>query len=210
MVGTRTLCPPCGLSTSLRAKRSNPFHSGARRKLDCFVASAFARRRASADKSAPRNDLITFRIQISNSRCAFAFSRRHVARVLRECCPSKEEGSGNAGCALHPRSRVQNGQRKTHTSIQVQRRQSDIPCAMALRLITCSPRRTGLFATVISRFFSQDLTPASGCRAHTSLPYASGAVVLSTISVHRSPPRERDDRDSPLSVGQDGKACRVI
>jgi hypothetical protein len=26
------------------------------RKLDCFVASAFARRRASADKSAPRND----------------------------------------------------------------------------------------------------------------------------------------------------------
>jgi hypothetical protein len=37
------------------------------------------------------------------------------------------------------------------------------------------------------------------------LPYASGAVVLSTLGVHRSPPRERDDRDSPLSVGQDGK-----
>jgi hypothetical protein len=69
---------------------------------------------------------------------------------------------------------------------------------------------TGLFATVISRFFSQDLTPASGCRAHTSLPYASGAVVLSTISVHRSPPRERDDRVSPLSVGQDGKHIRLI
>ena len=112
MVGTRTLCPPCGLSTSLRAKRSNPFHSGARRKLDCFVASAFTRRRASADKSAPRNDVITFRIQISNSRCASAFSRRHVARVLRECCPSKEEGAGNAGCALHPRSRVQKRKRK--------------------------------------------------------------------------------------------------
>ena len=27
-----------------------------KRKLDCFVASAFARRRASADKRAPRND----------------------------------------------------------------------------------------------------------------------------------------------------------
>jgi hypothetical protein len=25
-------------------------------RMDCFVASAFARRRASADKSAPRND----------------------------------------------------------------------------------------------------------------------------------------------------------
>ncbi len=30
--------------------------------------------------------------------------------------------------------------RETHTSIQVKRRQSGIPCAMALRLISCSPR----------------------------------------------------------------------
>src|SRR3954447_22808874 len=30
-----------------------------------------------------------------------------IARVLRRRCPS-EEGAGNAGCALHPRSRVQN------------------------------------------------------------------------------------------------------
>jgi hypothetical protein len=34
--------------------------------------------------------------------------------------------------------------KKTHTSIQVQRRHSGIPCAMALRLITRSPRRIGL------------------------------------------------------------------
>ena len=31
--------------------------------------------------------------------------------------------------------------KKAHTSIQVQRRQSGIPCAMALRLMPCSPRR---------------------------------------------------------------------
>ena len=30
--------------------------------------------------------------------------------------------------------------KKTHTSIQVQRRQSGLPCAMALRLISRSPR----------------------------------------------------------------------
>jgi hypothetical protein len=30
---------------------------------------------------------------------------------------------------------------KTHTSIQVQRRQSGLPCAMVLQLIPCSPRR---------------------------------------------------------------------
>ena len=71
---------------------------------------------------------------------------------------------------------------------------------------------TGLFATVIPAKLSlpRNLTPASGCRAHTSLPYASGAVVLSTLGVHRSPPRERDDRDSPLSVGQDGENIGLI
>jgi hypothetical protein len=52
----------------------------------------------------------------------------------------KQEGAGKAGCALHPRSRVQDAHRKTHTSIQVQRRQSGFPCAMGLRLISRSPR----------------------------------------------------------------------
>jgi hypothetical protein len=112
IVGALTLCPPCGLSTSLRANGSQ----------------------GRGDNS----------IQISNSRCASAFSRRDVARVMQERCPSKEEGTGNAGCALHPRSRVQIVQKKAHTSIQVQRRQSDIPCAMALRLTSRSPRRIGL------------------------------------------------------------------
>ena len=50
------------------------------------------------------------------------------------------EGAGNIGCTLHPRSRAQNCTKETHTSIQVQRRQSGIPCAMALRLTSYSPR----------------------------------------------------------------------
>src|SRR5580700_788046 len=44
------------------------------------------------------------------------FKQRMCVRILaaRFCpsfafrCPSNEEGAGNAGCALHPRSRVQN------------------------------------------------------------------------------------------------------
>ena len=40
------------------------------------------------------------------------------------------EGAGKAGCALHPRSRVQDAQKNAHTSIQVQQRQSGLPCAM--------------------------------------------------------------------------------
>src|SRR5258707_15154195 len=58
------------------------------------------------------------------------------------------EGAGKTGCALHPRSRVQDAQRKAHTSIQVQRRQSGIPCAMVLRLMPCSPRRRIHLVTV--------------------------------------------------------------
>jgi len=65
-------------------------------------------------------------------------------------CPRKSEGAGNTGCTLHPRSRVQIAHRKTHTSIQVQSEQSGIPCAMALRLITCSPRRRIRLVTVAS------------------------------------------------------------
>src|SRR5437764_4884312 len=59
----------------------------------------------------------------------------------------KSEGAGNAGCALHPRSRVQIVESCAHEHTG-QRRQSDIPCAMALRLITRSPRWSGLVVTV--------------------------------------------------------------
>jgi hypothetical protein len=75
----------------------------------------------------------------------------------------KSEGAGNAGCALHPRSRVQKG-KKTHTSRQVQRKQSDIPCAMALRLISRSPRRSGLFDTVACEYGCQIPVGMTGLR----------------------------------------------
>src|SRR5450432_989220 len=73
-----------------------------------------------------------------------------------------------------------------------QRRTSDIPCAMALRLITCSPRRTALLPPS-SAGLTADLTPAPRRQDHTSLPYALAPFVIGTASVHRSPPHVRDD-----------------
>src|SRR5260221_7751203 len=81
----------------------------------------------------------------------------HTASPSRGRCPSyaaivrapESEGAGNAGCALHPRSRVQKLCEETHTSIQVQRKHSGIPRAMALRLISRSPRRRIRLVTVI-------------------------------------------------------------
>jgi hypothetical protein len=80
---------------------------------------------------------------------------------------------------------------------------SDIPCAMVLRLISCSPRRTGLVVTVVSGIASTNLTPASGRQDHTTSPYASVTIVRRNISVHRIPSRACDDRETPLVSGRD-------
>ena len=47
-------------------------------------------------------------------------------------------------------------------------------------------------------FVTQDLTPASRRQDHTTSPSASVLFVSSTTSVHRIPPRVRDDREPPL------------
>jgi hypothetical protein len=86
-----------------------------------------------------------------------------------------KEGAGNAGCALHPRSHVQNCAKETHMSIQVQ--------SEALRhslrngftaYATLSPatnsschrhrRIKGLVAPGWADQTSADLTPATGAR----------------------------------------------
>ena len=98
--------------------------------------------------------------------------------ALRPRCagvsPTREEGAGNAGCTLHPRSRVQEAHGNAHTSIQVQRKHSGIPCAMALRLMPCSPRRRIRLVTVAAGLMTDrpgwikratgNLTPATGAR----------------------------------------------
>jgi hypothetical protein len=105
-------------------------------------------------------------------KCTSAFSRRDAPEVCVNFRALKSEGAGNAGCTLHPRSRVQNCAKKTHTSIQVQRRQSDIPCAMVLRLISRSPRRSGFLVTVACDAATANLTPASRRQDHTTSPSA--------------------------------------
>ena len=88
-----------------------------------------------------------------------------------------------------------------------QRRTSDIPCAMALRLITCSPRRTALLPPSRPEKLLPPgaLTPAPRRQDHTSSPYASAPLVIGTSSVHRDPPHVRDDGMIRPS-GRDGMA----
>jgi hypothetical protein len=121
------------------------------------------------------------RIRISNSRYSFMVSRRYSPEVCSVVSCASIRGRRNAGCALHPRSRVQKKWR-THTSIQVQRRHSDIPCAMALRFTSRSSRRSGLLDTVAFGYgacapgraetASEDLTPTMRRQNHATSPYA--------------------------------------
>src|SRR3954454_346551 len=125
--------------------------------------------------------------------------------------PPKSEGAGNAGCTLHPRSHVQWVEECAHEHTG-QRRQSDIPCAMALRLITCSPRRTALLPPSRPEKLLPPgaLTPAPRRQDHTSLPYALMPFAIGTASVHRDPPHDRGDHDTPLWSGRDGCNVAVI
>jgi hypothetical protein len=86
--------------------------------------------------------------------------------------------------------------KKTHTSIQVQRRTSDIPCAMALRLITRSPRRRIRLVTVVGELTAsprpvgptrlRQLDTSNGCRNHTTSPYASASFVCAPFDRSRA------------------------
>ena len=60
-----------------------------------------------------------------------------------------------------------------------------------------------------TRWRLANLTPASGRQNHMASPYASIALVCRAAHVHRIPPRVRDDRDTPLSVGRDGTVYSV-
>jgi hypothetical protein len=138
--------------------------------MDCFVASAFARRRASADKSAPLRNRFAFVAGNDVEKHLRDLAACH-ARGLPEI-PALSISRAQGGRAPDaPRGLVCNDSGRgahEHTGHTGITRHSP---RNGLRLITCSPRRPGFLPPSSARL-SANLTPASGCRAHTSLPYA--------------------------------------
>src|SRR5258707_4868319 len=125
------------------------------------------------------------------------------ARVVQIRFAHREEGAGNAGCALHPRSRVQKCTKENaheHTgTVGAFRR----PCAMALRLMPRSPRRRIRLVTVADGLKDcqnpvgstplRQLDTSNGCQNHTVLPYALAPVVRALRSLtDQGPPFEHD------------------
>src|SRR6201747_3124757 len=117
---------------------------------------------------------------------------RSARGLLKSLAPIR--GRGECRMRAAPAVPCAKKWRKTHTSIQVQRRTSDIPCAMALRLITRSPRRRIRLVTVIGELAAsprpvgptrlRQLDTSNGCRNHTTSPYATTSFVCALLIAH--------------------------
>ena len=126
---------------------------------------------------------------------------------------------------------------KAHTSIQVQPKQSGIPCAMGRRLMPWSPRSRIPLASVTAGlmvhrsgwigYATGSLAPATGvrttrfCRTQSAPSSCAPSAAHELTSpcnhlarrrpcVHRISPRVRDDRDTPLLPGRDARKVPVI
>jgi hypothetical protein len=81
-----------------------------------------------------------------------------------------------------------NGNKKTHTSIQVQRRHPGFPCAMVFGLWRALPgERAFLPPSPPRSLLLESLTPASRRQDHTISPSASATLVSRSFRVHRIP-----------------------
>ena len=78
--------------------------SGAKQSISRLAETWIA-----SSQEAPRNDGVGFDLHCQTARgCTFAFSRHGLPEACGSFRPlENEEGAGKAGCALHPRSRVQ-------------------------------------------------------------------------------------------------------
>ena len=106
--------------------------------------------------------------RVTTTECDFAISRRIAPEVCIFPALLRSEGAGKTGCLLHPRSRVRFAQTKTAHEHTGQREHSGLPCAMALRLTSCSPRRTALLPPLSQRSFA---SPERNASTATSEPH---------------------------------------
>jgi hypothetical protein len=115
-----------------------------------------------------------------------AFSRLNKPEVCLTL-PPPGEGAGNAGCLLHPRSRVQWCKELRTRAYRYSRSTPAFPaqwvdglCRAPWRRIRLASIAAGLMAQSIrsDRIRHRQLGTSHGCRDHTVLPYASAPYVL--------------------------------
>ncbi len=128
---------------------------GPQARMDCFVATLLAMTRPIFPDSIFKQPALKpvilrcalLRASKDDGGYTFAFSRRDAPEVFRQVRPLKSEGAGNAGCALHPRSREQCAQKGAPTSIQGSGEHATFPAQWLYGLYVISPEN-GSFASV--------------------------------------------------------------
>jgi hypothetical protein len=131
--------------------------------------------------------------RVAISKHSFAFSRHDCPRFeTLSLSRQREQGMPGARCTRGLVCKVAQG--KAHTRIQVQRKHSDIPCAMALRLMPRSPRRRIRLVTVTAGLMADrsgwiasatgSLAPATGVGTTRFCRTRIASFVLR--AVHRS------------------------
>ena len=145
--------------------------------------------------------VINFRFNWYTARgYASAFPRLDAPELWSIAALKKQEGAGKAGCALHPRSRVQKGNKKNaheHTGSAEAVRPS-LRNGFTAYFAISPVRRALLPPSLADRF--RKLGASVGRQDHATSPSARAAFVSRNFRVHRIPPRVRDDsRSAPLS-----------
>ena len=137
----------------------------------------------------------------------FAFSRRIASEVFASSFgPLRNRGRREDRVLAAPavsRAICANKNAHEHTG---QREHSGLPCAMALRLTSCSSRRTALLPPSPALLIAS-LTPAPRRPNHTTSPYAQTTHVSCGSRVHRISPRVRDDGQRPSSAVRRAELC---
>jgi hypothetical protein len=106
-----------------------------------------------------------------NFQTAKNIPRREAPEVLHEHCPSRNEGAGNTGCALHPRSRAQNCTKKRTRAYRFSGGNPAFPAQWCYGLYRALPGDRAFLPPSPARL-SANLMPASGHQDHTSSPSA--------------------------------------
>src|ERR1700687_3126598 len=123
-----------------------------------------------------------------------AFPRRDASELCVDCHPlNEQEGAGKAGCALHPRSRVQTCTKKRTRAYRFSGGNPAFPAQWFTAYSALSPV-IGLSCHRHPRevLLPANLTPASGRQDHTASPSARVTLVSRNFRVPRLSARVRD------------------
>ena len=149
-------------------------------------------------------------IQLSNSRNRSALATRIAPEACMTSSPSSTRGRGECRVPNAPAAWcAHSGREYAHQYSQRKHRNHPAsPTQWFYSFLRALPGDHRFVDPVIraTRWRLANLTPASGRQNHTASPSANNALVCRAARVHRIPPRVRDDRDTPLSVGRDGVA----